>query len=143
MEKSPQDPFEQAMEIMDDIKEKLSDKEYLGIVNSLQSSRRDTETRMQLYACVVLYPKQSLKTSGELIVRVEHSSVLLQLTQARYNILNTEIARFGFAEVSRPPDVLYSDLEKPSPVTIQLSQNMVVIRIRPARPGNESPIVTV
>jgi hypothetical protein len=143
MEKSQQDPFEQAMEIMDDIKEKLSDNEYLQIVNTLQTSRRDKEARMQLYACVVLHPKQSLKTSGELIVRVEPSSVLLQLTQARYNILKTAISRFGFAEVSRPPDVLYSDLEKPSPVTIQLSQDMVVIRIRPAGPDNESPIVTV
>jgi hypothetical protein len=143
MEKSSQDPFEQTMEIIDNVKEKLSDNEYLQIVNTLQRSRLDAEIGVRLYTCTILQQKPALKTSGEIIVRIEPSSVLLQLTQRRYHTLKTAIARFGFAEVPRPPDVLYSNPGKPLPVTIQLSQSMVVVRIRAAKPNDESPIITV
>ena len=143
MEGPSQDPFGQTMGLMDDIKEKLSDQEYLQIVNALRTHRSDAEKVTKLYACTVMRQNQKIRPSGETIVYIEPSPVLFQLTRRRHRTLQTAIARFGFAEISRPPTVLYSSLERSLPITIQLSQTMVVTSIGPAKRHDESPVIVV
>ena len=135
------DPFTQVLEAVDGIKEKLSDGEYLHILGALQRGRSATEKRTGLYKCTALQQAHRVKTSGETIVYLEPTHTLLQLSAERYKEVKVAIARFGFAEISRSPSVLY--MGERYPVTIQVSRDLVVLDLKPSKPNDESPIATL
>ena len=119
---------------IDDIKDSLTDQQYMSIVENIGKARAKEED-CTVYSAKIITLGSRLMHNGHTLVVFDDQRVLLQMSKERYQSLRMDILRRGVVYVDNGSDVvvLYSSLNSEVPVQIEMTSYLAVIDLRPLR----------
>lgn len=125
----PSDNLENIMSQLDDVKEKLTDGEYISLVDNLAAARRDFDNT-KTYNCKVVRQYTYLTPTGNTAVSLLTAPKIIQMGKERLAQMRSEITQYGACLYDETEDrVLY----RGSGVTLNMSGAIAVVSIRAIR----------